>query len=179
MCPYIFQLCNELNITAEHVFKQQLCSRIEIKLREFNLKLLYGILPCNVNLVKWRKKDSDLCDICDCVQTIKHLLFDCHRANILWKLVEATFDITLKYCNIVCGIENISSDICNIVTLLSFLLYKEWLLCSLESKSRSIKFPFQLYIYELSLRKNIYLASHMSNDCIDTVIQCLEGMNDR
>ena len=28
MCPYIFQLCNELNITAEHVFKQQLCSRI-------------------------------------------------------------------------------------------------------------------------------------------------------
>ena len=142
MCPYIFHLCNELNVTSEWVFKQQLCSRIEIKLREFNLKLLYGILPCNANLVKWRKKDSNLCDICDCIHTVKHLLFDCQRASTLWKLVEETFDITIEYCNIVCGFENLSSDICNVITLLSFLLYKEWLLCSLESKCRSVNFPF-------------------------------------
>ena len=93
-------------------------------------------------------------------------------------MLELTFDITLEYCNIVCGLENVSSDICNLTSLLSFLLYKEWLLCSLESKCVSVNFPFQLYIHELSLRKKIYLASHMELSCIDPILKCLEAMND-
>ena len=41
MCPNLDRRCGQLNITIEQAFQNQLCSKIEIKLREFNLKVLY------------------------------------------------------------------------------------------------------------------------------------------
>jgi hypothetical protein len=40
MCPDIVHLCNELNVMSERVFKQQLCSRIEIKLKGAVLSII-------------------------------------------------------------------------------------------------------------------------------------------
>ena len=49
----------------------------EIKLKEFNYKLLHGILPCNKNLMKWKIRMSAECDVCQQQQSIEHLLFEC------------------------------------------------------------------------------------------------------
>ena len=42
--------CNKDDCTF--VFNKKIVQEKEIKLKEFNYKLLYGILPCNKNLMK-------------------------------------------------------------------------------------------------------------------------------
>ena len=58
-------------------FTKKVVLEKEIKLKEFNYKLLHGILPCNANLKKWRIKVNEGCDVCGLPQTIEHLLFSC------------------------------------------------------------------------------------------------------
>ena len=42
-----------------HIFMKKVLLEKEIKLKEFNFKLLHGILPCNKNLKRWQIKDSE------------------------------------------------------------------------------------------------------------------------
>ena len=63
-------------MSVEDAFRNQLCSKIE--LREFSFKIMYGILACNSNLKKWKIKESYVRDICNSKQTIEHLLFEWH-----------------------------------------------------------------------------------------------------
>ena len=82
---YIEKYCeNEQNL---HVlaFTEKIKLEIEIKLKEFNFKLLHGILPCNRNLEKWKLKNNDVCSL---LRTIEHLLYDCTYVKPIWKLIE-------------------------------------------------------------------------------------------
>ena len=65
MCPNLHHMCTLSDISVECAFRNQLCSGVEIKLKEFNFKVMHGILPCNSNLKKWKLKESDVCDICN------------------------------------------------------------------------------------------------------------------
>ena len=56
--------------------------------KEFNFKLLHGILPCNKNLMKWKVRFNSVCDVCDETQTIVHLLYDCYYVKPLWKVID-------------------------------------------------------------------------------------------
>ena len=154
--PKLSELCTTIGIPLDEAFRNLLCSKIEIKLKEFNFKVVHDILPCNVNLVRWRKGESVSCDICECRHTIEHLLFSCHRATYIWNLVKNVYNIDVLYINLKCGFSNIESQTSHMICLLAFLLYKEWLLHSLSKKERSVHFPFQFYINELLLRDKIY-----------------------
>ena len=74
--------------------------------------------------------------------------------------------IEFKY--IVCGMTDRNTG--DIVTVLAFLAYKEWLLKSLEHKNRPINSPYNLYVEELKLRQKIY---EMNNTTIflDPIIE--------
>ena len=64
---------NRYNITRDdiyHVFTKKVKFEKEIKLKEFILKVLNGILPCNKNLEKWKLKTNDRCGVCGLFQTI-------------------------------------------------------------------------------------------------------------
>jgi hypothetical protein len=82
---------------AESVFSCKVLKEKEIKLKEFNFKVLHGILPCNNNLKKWRIRMSDLCDVCDCRQSIEHLLFECHYVKPLWNTIGNIFEIGVTF----------------------------------------------------------------------------------
>ena len=101
---------------------------------------MYGILACNSNLKKWRIKESYVCDVCNSKQTIEHLLFECYRAVNFWNLSEDAYQITVNFSNIVCGFMDYDLIFNQVVTLLSYLLYKEWLLKSVEYKARCLDF---------------------------------------
>ena len=159
MCANLSTICHEIGISENDVFQRQLCKNIETKLKEFNFKVLHGILPCNDNLLKWKIKDSNACDICNSKHTIEHLLFGCHRAVHLWECFESVYRIKINYNYIVCGIETGDKHIPVIVMLLGFLLYKEWLVNSLENQRRSNNFPYHYFIYELQLRNRIYCTN--------------------
>jgi len=125
----------------------------ETKLKEFNFKLLHGILPCNLNLYRWKIKTSDVCDVCQEVQTLEHLLYECTYVKPLWDIVGQLFSLSIDY-NVILGINN--HDISFIVSILSYCIYKEWLILSLENKSRRDCLNFNFYKSELSLRLEIY-----------------------
>ena len=114
---------------------------------------MHGILPCNLNLWRWRIKSNNLCDVCLDIQSIQHLLFDCKYVKQLWQLLGTVFNTTIDY-DVILGLKN--QTISFIVTLVSFCVYKEWLLCSLDGKSRKQCMNWSFYRSELLLRLDIY-----------------------
>ena len=76
----------------------------------------------------------------------------------------------MNFSNIVCGFNQV-------VTLLSYLLYKEWLLKSVEYKARCLDFPYHFYISELKLRQQIDFKIGLDLH-LDPIIHALEAMDD-
>ena len=68
----------------------------------------------------------------------------------LWEVVEKICDSELTFDKIL-GIEECYSQD-RILTLISFLIYKEWLLLSLDNKKRHSNIKFDIYKNELDLR---------------------------
>ena len=130
---YLKGYCNGNDCTF--VFIKKIVQEREIKLKEFNYKLLDGILPCNKNLMKWKLKIYDKCDTSNIY---------CRSVKPLWEIVEKMcgFEITFKK---ILGIEGCYSQD-RIPTLISFFIYKEWLLLSLDSKKRHGNIKFYIFI---------------------------------
>ena len=126
----------------------------EVKLKEFNLKLLHGILPCNRNLKRWRLKDSDICDTCNEIQSIEHLLFECNYVQPLWNKINEIFNVNITF-NLILGVNKLF-PFNNVLTVISFLIYKEWLIDSLENKPRRNTMAIGYFKAELQLRVDIY-----------------------
>ncbi len=145
-----------------HVFTTKLIKQKEIKIKEFNFKLLHGILPCNVNLKKWKIKESCACDVCGEPQTIEHLLFDCIYVKPLWCLVEEVCIDNITFKKII-GVDK-SFHHNNFVSIISFLIYKEWVLLSLQRKHRHGSIVLSLYRHELQTRLKIYTESKTFNE---------------
>ena len=76
MARYLDQYCNDEYVTRT-AFVKKLLKEPEIKLKEFNFKILHGILPFNSNLKKWKIRSVDVCDVCYQMRTIEHLLYGC------------------------------------------------------------------------------------------------------
>ena len=59
---YLIPFCN--NDEEVIAFTKKVALGKEIRLKEFNFRVLHGILPCNLNLMRWKISDSHECDIC-------------------------------------------------------------------------------------------------------------------
>ena len=169
---YLKSHCDKDDFTF--VFMTKIVQEKEIKLKEFNYKLLHGILPCNKNLMKWKIRMNDECDVCQREQSIKHLLFECIYVKPLWEVVEKNCDFEITFDKIL-GIEECHSQD-RILTLVSFLVYKEWLLFSLADKKRNSNIRLDLYKNELALRLKIYEASSCYDPFETEYINLLIGL---
>ena len=49
---------------VNYTYTERVWLEKEIKLKEFNFKVLHGILPCDKNLKQWKIRMSDCCDVC-------------------------------------------------------------------------------------------------------------------
>ena len=108
----------------------------EKKLKEFNFKLLHGILPCNKNLMKWKVRLNSVCDVCDETQTIVHLLYDCYYVKPLWKVIDNVCKTKVTFKQIL-GLDELF-DHSAVTTIICFLIYKEWLLLSLKNRKKKV-----------------------------------------
>ena len=168
---------NRYNITRDddsygHVFTKKVKFEKEIKLKEFNFKLLHGILPCNKNLEKWKIKPNDRCDVCGLSQTIDHLLYNCNYVRPLWRIIERKFGISLSFEQLL-GLDPLF-EYDSIVTIISFLIYKEWLLLSLENKQRKDNLNQMYFKNELKLRVEIYkLCKCIDQDHVDNLVEIM------
>ena len=122
----------------------------EKKLKEFNFKLLHGIMPCNKNLFRWKIRPYDICGVCQEIQTIEHLLYNCSYVKPLWNVVDFVFDTKVNFVQIL-GLDELFVH-GSVTTLICFLIYKEWLLLSLENSKRNPLICLDYFKNEIKLR---------------------------
>ena len=107
-------------------FIEVYCNKIKCiqdkKIAEFNFKVLHYILPCNYNLVKWKKKENPICLICGNIETIEHMLFYCQCVKPVWEKLGEILGLIIKLDHIVFG-TRISKKyiVCNIIDCISYL----------------------------------------------------------
>ena len=157
MCRKVSAVCEGDETDIKLAFQKQLCSNIEIKLKEFNFKVMHNILPCNVNLHNWKIIDDPTCDLCTEEQTVTHLLFSCSRAVCMWQIFYNAYNKPIQMKDIICGYDD--PELCNMVNIIAFLLYKEWLLSSINGERRPRMFPTNFFRNEIMLRGKIYKRS--------------------
>ena len=56
----------------------------ETTLQSFQYKVINRYIPCNINLHRWKKSESDLCCYCGSLETIEHFLYECNLTRSLW-----------------------------------------------------------------------------------------------
>ena len=149
---YLVPFCNNDEEVSAFIKKVSLVR--EIKLKEFNFKVLHGILSCNLNLMRWKIRDSHDCDVCGETQTIEHLLYSCVYVRPLWQIVDLVFEVDISFKHILGLDEQFEHD--DIITTISFLVYKDWLLPSLQNKDRNSVIALSYFKAELTLRQRIY-----------------------
>ena len=57
----------------------------DTKIKAFQYKLLFNLVPCNKYLKKIKKSDSDKCDTCEELDDITHYILGCRQVNLFWK----------------------------------------------------------------------------------------------
>ena len=73
------------NIQWDKIYSNIYTSTIDIKLRNFQYKYLFRIVPTNKRLFKQNISSSNLCDFCNMnVETIQHLFWECNQVQIFW-----------------------------------------------------------------------------------------------
>ncbi len=65
-----------IDIDFKQVYKNKIINIKDNRFAEANFKIIHRILPCGVNLHKWKKKTDNKCDVCDNKESIEHL-FEC------------------------------------------------------------------------------------------------------
>ena len=124
------------------------------KISEFNYKVLHLILPCNMNLFRWGKQESDICDLCGEKEDIPHLIYYCHHAKRVWVKISQAIQKDINLNKIVYGVD-IQNETYTI-SFISYLLYKHWLLKKKECKLRTWTSLQILMIKELNYRAAIF-----------------------
>ena len=78
-------LLNNSDIKWTLVYIQTFKSTIDTRIRNFQYKYIMRIIPTNKYLFKMKISNTNLCDFCCMhVETIEHLFWECHHAQILW-----------------------------------------------------------------------------------------------
>ena len=145
------------NINITNAYQTKIKNIKDFKIAEFNYKIINKILSCNKNLKVWGKSDTDICDACNEVQDIPHLLFNCRYAKHVWDIVQHAFDFTIEIKHVLVGHGNTVYDFC--ISLMAYIIYKEWVIQKHKDKTRLHINP-SYFISELKFRIDIYALTH-------------------
>ena len=85
----------------ENTFLRPRKCTLNSKLREFQFKMLHGIIYTNLDLYRFGLVSSDLCSFCKKeVETYRHLFYDCEHIRPLWNACGDALNLpTLKELN--------------------------------------------------------------------------------
>ena len=96
-------------------------------IKQFNWKYLHFIIPCRVNLYKWKISSTDSCIYCNRLHTVDHLLYDCADIKALWHKIKYIINIDCSKQNILIGNKYNSQDTIYVISLISYCIYKRYL----------------------------------------------------
>ena len=145
----------------------------DFKLAETNFKIIHNILPCNLNLYRWKLKPNSQCSICGDTETVIHLLYECTYAQTIWKYVENTLGFKNTLANVLFGLD-LADDFNYVISIVCYCIYKEWLICSFEQKERRMVPSLKHFKTDLLFRKQVYENLHKTK--FDIVCVHLENL---
>jgi len=125
----IKQWCDyfECNANWHNVYVNKYKNQFEVKIIEFNFKMINDILPTKLNLMRWRKVEDSNCIYCNAkVHDIKHMLWDCYNINLLWQTIANIFNLQVEWKHIILGLEN-DMIFNSIISLICYIIYKKYL----------------------------------------------------
>ena len=83
----VHKWCTAFNIDITHwknLFRTYSTIK-DTKLKSFQFKVLYNLIPCNWYLNKIGKSETERCNACNQVDDITHYLIDCPNTKIIWQ----------------------------------------------------------------------------------------------
>ena len=159
----ITKICNKQTINFNKVYTQKIKLVDDFKLAEFNYKVLHQILACNDNLKKWKISDTNLCDVCKEQQEIPHLLFTCRLAQNIWTVVQTALKEKFTLSDIILGRDD--TQINTTISIISYLIYKQWLMFKNNNKIRSWVKTTTFFKLELNDKIQVYKYTKLKVLC--------------
>ena len=148
--PKIFSICHK--------------TTVDTKLRWFQMRLIYRILPTNRFLFLRKIKTSEICHLCrNYAETIEHMLFDCVLIGQFWQNLKTNFIDKLPHVNML----NISKELVlfgrkqNVQTdkpLNLFILAAKYYIysCKFTNSIPNANIYLKLFKYRYSIEKNYH-----------------------
>jgi hypothetical protein len=133
------------------------------KIKAFQYKLLYNLVPCNSYLHKIKRNDTDKCDACGKVDDISHHFLECHTVKMFWNSFRQWWNgwtgenFLINRINILAGILDKKQELLNACILLG-----KWHVYKKKLNQESIffyKFLCDLKYY-ISTEKTIALRNN-------------------
>ena len=112
------------------VYSLPILCTIEMKLRQFQYKILNHILYPKSVLLKMKLVQSNKCDFCDCIETTIHMFCECEHIKQLWISLEKWLqecripsqDFSFK--DIILGIPSETRLINHLILIMKYFIYK-------------------------------------------------------
>ena len=87
-CCIFWENIFQVNIDWPNVFKRYFIFTKENKLRQFNFKLIYNLLPVRKNLLKWNLINEGHCSHCRVEEDVIHAFFTCKLNSLFFTYIE-------------------------------------------------------------------------------------------
>ena len=150
------------------LYKNKCSYQFEVKIAEFNYKLIQNLLPTADNLFRWKKIQTPKCIYCDNdIHNAKHLLVECPHNEIIWEVVSNTFGLEISWKTVVTGV-NIEQDFNHVISLICYLIYKKFL-CD-RGNGNNVHIPIGDFVKrEILFRMAIY-SKKVCSDSVRTLL---------
>ena len=157
------------NLNWKKIYNKVYKTSVDVKLRWFQMRLLYRILPTNRLLYIKHIKDNGFCNFCNVEeQNLDHLFWDCPFVELFWKYLYTNFVEKLPHAQalkfskelIIFGIQN------NVVTDKPMDLF---ILCAkyhIYSYKMSDRVPdAYIFLKSFKIRYSLEKFYHTNNNC--------------
>jgi hypothetical protein len=164
------RILNDLNIVNKEDYKWGKIFLVnkavrDTKLRAFQYKILFNLIPCKVYLKKIKKSDTHNCDKCNEKEDLDHYFYNCQYTQTFWNSFKLWWkntteeEIILQCSTVKLGIiENHEKN----ETLNACIIYAKWHIY--KNKLNSEDLFFYKYLcdlrYYISIEKNIALRQN-------------------
>lgn len=185
--PYILNAWQQrLHLHADFNWSSVLQFKFHVvrnnKIREFNFKLLHMILPSRYNLCKWKILDYNTCEICNTLETTKHMMLECENVRLFWRIVSGVIfnlcglNIQMTEQILILGYE-VENSICHLVNLIinfaEYVIYRNHIK-NLQSFNRThARTLYRSLKYELTFYLNCKSIKRENNNMVQKLIEML------
>jgi hypothetical protein len=99
------------------------------KVSEFMYKIMQKLTVSRQILKKWNQTNTDLCPVCNEIETVNHIYFECNRVNEMWKKLGLSIKVHITWKKILFGFiqDILPHKIRNLLfSIVLYCLFKNW-----------------------------------------------------